>query len=32
MFGLKFHSEAKQKALEKRLREAIERGAQRAGR
>jgi len=32
MFGLKFHSETKQKALEKRLREAIERGAQRAGR
>ena len=32
MFGLKFHSEAKQKALEKRLREAIQRGAQRAGR
>jgi [protein-PII] uridylyltransferase len=32
MFGLKFHSDAKQKALEKRLREAIERGAQRAGR
>ena len=32
MFGLKFHTEAKQKALEKRLREAIERGAQRAGR
>jgi [protein-PII] uridylyltransferase len=32
MFGLKFHAEAKQKALEKRLREAIERGAQRAGR
>jgi [protein-PII] uridylyltransferase len=32
MFGLKFHSEAKQKALEKKLREAIERGAQRAGR
>jgi [protein-PII] uridylyltransferase len=32
MFGLKFHSEGKQKALEKRLREAIERGAQRAGR
>jgi [protein-PII] uridylyltransferase len=32
MFGLKFHTEAKQKALEKRLRDAIERGAQRAGR
>jgi [protein-PII] uridylyltransferase len=32
MFGLKFHTEAKQKALEKRLREAIVRGAQRAGR
>jgi len=32
MFGLKFQSEAKQKALEKRLREAIARGAQRAGR
>ena len=30
MFGLKYHSEAKQKALEKRLREAIERGAERA--
>ncbi|NSX54266.1 [protein-PII] uridylyltransferase [Parasulfitobacter algicola] len=30
MFGLKFHSEAKQKALEKRLRAAIEDGAQRA--
>jgi [protein-PII] uridylyltransferase len=32
MFGLKFHVDAKQKALEKKLREAIERGAQRAGR
>jgi [protein-PII] uridylyltransferase len=32
MFGLKFHSEAKQKALEKRLVEAIRRGAERAGR
>ncbi len=30
MFGLKFHSEAKQKSLEKRLRDAIERGAERA--
>ena len=30
MFGLKYHSEAKQKTLEKRLREAIERGAERA--
>ena len=30
MFGLKFHSEAKQKRLEKRLREAIEQGAERA--
>ena len=30
MFGLKYHSEAKQKSLEKRLREAIERGAERA--
>ncbi|WP_421701404.1 [protein-PII] uridylyltransferase [Aliiroseovarius sp.] len=30
MFGLKFHSEAKQKTLEKRLREAIEKGAERA--
>ncbi|MFV2053619.1 [protein-PII] uridylyltransferase [Aliiroseovarius sp. YM-037] len=30
MFGLKFHSEAKQKALEKRLREAIREGAERA--
>nr|WP_245820458.1 [protein-PII] uridylyltransferase [Flavimaricola marinus] len=30
MFGLKYHSEAKQKALEKFLREAIERGAERA--
>ncbi len=32
MFGLKFHSEAKQKWLEKKLRGAIERGAERAGR
>lgn len=30
MFGLKLHAEAKRKALEKRLREAIERGAERA--
>jgi [protein-PII] uridylyltransferase len=30
MFGLKFHSESKRKALEKKLREAIERGAERA--
>ncbi|KMW58293.1 [Protein-PII] uridylyltransferase [Candidatus Rhodobacter oscarellae] len=30
MFGLKFYSESKQKALEKRLREAITRGAERA--
>jgi [protein-PII] uridylyltransferase len=30
MFGLKFHSEAKRKVLEKRLREAIEQGAERA--
>ncbi len=30
MFGLKVYSEAKQKTLEKRLREAIERGADRA--
>ncbi len=30
MFGLKFHSEPKQKTLEKRLREAIETGAARA--
>ncbi|MEM0949255.1 MAG: [protein-PII] uridylyltransferase [Pseudomonadota bacterium] len=30
MFGLKYHSEAKQRTLEKRLREAIERGAERA--
>ncbi|MDJ0629299.1 MAG: [protein-PII] uridylyltransferase [Rhodobacter sp.] len=30
MFGLKFYSEAKQKSLEKKLREAIERGATRA--
>ena len=30
MFGLKFHSEAKQKTLEKRLREAIEKGVERA--
>jgi len=31
MFGLKFHSEAKQRILEKKLRESIERGARRAG-
>jgi [protein-PII] uridylyltransferase len=30
MFGLKFHSESKQRILERRLREAIERGAARA--
>ncbi|WP_299353869.1 [protein-PII] uridylyltransferase [uncultured Shimia sp.] len=30
MFGLKFHSEAKQKTLEKKLRKAIEKGAERA--
>ena len=30
MFGLKFHSEAKQKSLEKRLRDAITEGAERA--
>ena len=30
MFGLKFHSESKQKALEKKLREAISKGAERA--
>ncbi|RME17208.1 MAG: [protein-PII] uridylyltransferase [Alphaproteobacteria bacterium] len=30
-FGLKFHSEAKQKALRQKLIDAIERGAQRAG-
>ena len=30
MFGLKFYTESKQKTLEKRLREAIERGADRA--
>ncbi|MBJ3763364.1 [protein-PII] uridylyltransferase [Maribius pontilimi] len=30
MFGLKIHSEAKQKALEKKLREAIDTGAERA--
>ncbi len=30
MFGLKLHSKAKQEALEKRLREAIARGAERA--
>ena len=30
MFGLKFHSSAKQQALEKKLREAIERGVERA--
>jgi len=30
MFGLKFHSESKQKTLEKRLREAIEQGVERA--
>jgi [protein-PII] uridylyltransferase len=30
MFGLKFHSESKQRSLERRLRDAIERGAARA--
>jgi len=30
MFGLKFHTEAKQRALERKLREAIELGAERA--
>ncbi len=30
MFGLKYHSESKQRSLEKRLREAIEQGARRA--
>ncbi len=30
MFGLKFHSESKRKQLEKKLREAIEKGAERA--
>ena len=30
MFGLKFHSETRRKTLEKKLREAIERGAERA--
>lgn len=30
MFGLKFHSEAKQKALERKLRDAIEQGSERA--
>lgn len=30
MFGLKFHSEAKQKTLEKKLREAITKGSERA--
>ena len=30
MFGLKFHGETKRKSLEKKLREAIERGAERA--
>ncbi|MBV7380653.1 [protein-PII] uridylyltransferase [Maritimibacter dapengensis] len=32
MFGLKFHSEAKQKSLEKKLRDAIAQGAERADR
>lgn len=32
MFGLKYHSKAKQKALERKLRRAIEEGAERAGR
>jgi len=30
MFGLKFHSESRRKALERKLREAIDRGAERA--
>jgi [protein-PII] uridylyltransferase len=30
MFGLKFHSESRRKVLERRLREAIESGAERA--
>ena len=30
MFGLKFHSESKQKTLERRLRDSIEKGAERA--
>jgi len=30
MFGLKMYAESKQKTLEKKLREAIERGAERA--
>ena len=30
MFGLKFHSASKQQALERKLREAIESGAERA--
>jgi [protein-PII] uridylyltransferase len=30
MFGLKFHSENKRNALEKRLREAIQKGSERA--
>jgi [protein-PII] uridylyltransferase len=30
MFGLKFHAESRQKTLERRLREAIARGAERA--
>ena len=30
MFGLKFHSAAKQRTLEKKLREAIEKGVERA--
>jgi [protein-PII] uridylyltransferase len=30
MFGLKFHSESRRKALERKLREAIDTGAERA--
>ena len=30
MFGLKFHAEGKQRALERKLREAIEQGSERA--
>jgi [protein-PII] uridylyltransferase len=30
MFGLKFHAEGKQRALERKLREAIEQGSKRA--
>ena len=30
MFGMKFHSESKRRTLEKKLREAIDQGAERA--